>query len=231
MGRIFVSFFSLFSCSRKLSCLCFFFLHLIDCGFFKSFLNLIGVDRFFVLIFRFVLQFFCDFSVAFFFFITFFHFFHFWDCRICCDHLNVWGFFVFNIVFLLLSTSLSFFQVFFLLFCFNFYVKEDNMFYIHFQRGSLQQWIRAKGSSKSFLTKAPTPPWHHWEQSTLFSIFLAFFIYLCIYMFIHILKLHFLPFYIGLLFFWVFIFFFLACFLIEIMNQIKLKNKAWKKNA
>lgn len=46
-------------------------------------------------------------------------------------------------------------------------------------------------------------------------------------MFIHILKLHFLPFYIGLLFFWVFFYiFFLSLFLIEIMNQIKLKNKA-----
>lgn len=44
-------------------------------------------------------------------------------------------------------------------------------------------------------------------------------------MFIHILKLHFLPFYIGLLFFWVF-YFFLSLFLFEIINQIKLKNKA-----
>lgn len=66
----------------------------------------------------------------------------------------------------------------FLLFCFHFYFKEDNKFYIHFQRGSPQQWIRAKGSSKSFLTKAPTPPWHHWEQSTHFFPFFWLFFYL-----------------------------------------------------
>lgn len=116
-------------------------------------------------------------------------FFLFWDCRICCDHLNV-GIFssmLFSLSFLLPSFI---FQVFFS-FVSIFIFKEDNMFYIHFQRGSLQQWIRAKGSSKSFLTKAPTPPWHHWEQSTLFSIFLAFFfnlfyVYICVH---HIRKL------------------------------------------
>lgn len=125
----------------------------------------------------------------------------------------VLGIFCFQYCFSFTFNFPLFFQVFFLLFCFNFYVKEDNMFYIHFQRGSPQQWIRAKGSSKSFLTKAPTPPWHHWEQSTLFSIFLAF-LYLFMYIYVHSYTwVAFLPFYIDLLFFWVFFkFFFLSLF-------------------
>lgn len=168
------------SCSRNYR-VCVFFSSSDWLWIFKSFLNLLGVDRFFVLIFRFVLQFFL------WFFFSFHHFFSFFPF-LRLSHL-LWSFecvgdfFCFQYCFsLLLSTSLSFFKFFF--FCFNFYVKEDNVFYIHFQRGSPQQWIRAKGSSKSFLTKAPTPPWHHWEQSTLFSIFLAFF-YLFMYIYVH----------------------------------------------
>lgn len=166
----------------KLSCLCFFSSSSDWLWIFKSFLNLLGVDRFFVLIFRFVLQFF--FVIFQWFFHHFFSFFPF----LRLSHL-LWSFecvgdfFVFNIVFLFYFQLPSLFSSFFFL-CFNFYVKEDNVFYIHFQRGSPQQWIRAKGSSKSFLTKAPTPPWHHWEQSTLFSIFLAFF-YLFMYIYVH----------------------------------------------
>lgn len=138
------------------------------------------------------------------------------------------GFFVFNIVFLLaFNFPLSFFMFFF--FCFNFYVKEDNMFYIHFQRGSPQQWIRAKGSSKSFLTKAPTPPWHYWEQSTLFSIFLAFFIYLCIIYVDSHTYVAFLPFYIGLLFFWVFFYFFFLC-LFSHWNYVSNQNEKQSMN-
>lgn len=164
----------------KLSCLCFFSSSSDWLWIFKSFLNLLGVDRFFVLIFRFVLQFF----LWFFFFSSLFFIFSIFETVASVVIIWMcWGFFCFQYCFsLLLSTSLSFFKFFF--FCFNFYVKEDNVFYIHFQRGSPQQWIRAKGSSKSFLTKAPTPPWHHWEQSTLFSIFLAFF-YLFMYIYVH----------------------------------------------
>lgn len=69
--------FSLFFLAPENYRVCVFFLHLIDCGFFKSFLNLIGVDRFFVLIFRFVLQFFLWFFSGFFLFHHFFSFFPF----------------------------------------------------------------------------------------------------------------------------------------------------------
>lgn len=106
----------LFSCSRNYR-VCVFFSSSDWLWIFKSFLNLLGVDRFFVLIFRFVLQFFLWFFSGF--FITFFHFFHFWDCRICCDHLNVLGIFMFSILFFSFTFNLPlFFQVFFLLFQF-----------------------------------------------------------------------------------------------------------------
>lgn len=153
----------------------------------------------------------------------FFIFSIFWDCRICCDHLNVWGFFVFQYcLFFFYFNFPLFFQVFFFCFVAIFMSKKIICFIFIFRGGSPQQWIRAKGSSKSFLTKAPTPPWHHWEQSTLFSIFLAFFIYLCIYMFIHILKLHFYHFIEVYYFFGFFYIFFLSLF------QLKLKKQSMK---
>lgn len=49
-GAMGIIYFLLILLLPKLSCL-FFFVFLIDCGFSKSFLNLLGVDRFFVLIF------------------------------------------------------------------------------------------------------------------------------------------------------------------------------------
>lgn len=147
----------------------------------------------------------------------------------------MWEFF--NIVlFLLFFATLSLFFKLFLLVCFNFYFfKEDNMFYIHFQRGSPQQWIRAKGSSKSFLTKAPTPPWHHWEQSTHFFPFfwLFYLFYTCIYVFIIYLSCFFTilcRFTIFLGFFYIF-FSLLDLFLVEIVYQINSNKRAWKKNA
>lgn len=110
-----------------------------------------------------------------------------------------------------LISSYVFTTLFFLLFSFVsiFIFKEDNMFYIHFQRGSPQQWIRAKGSSKSFLTKAPTPPWHHWEQSTHFFHFFGF-------LYFHYIRrlhfYHFIRFTIFLYFYIVFFFLAWLCF-------------------
>lgn len=138
----------------------------------------------------------------------------------------MWGLFVFNIVFLLLSTSLSFFKFFFFCFVSIFMSKKIICFIFIFRGDRLSNGFAQKAPARVFLQKLQRRHGTTESNRHFFPFFWLFYIYLCIYMFIHILKLHFLPFYIGLLFFWVFYIFFLSLFLIEIMNQIKLKNKA-----
>lgn len=156
-------------------------------------------------------------------FITFFSFF---SSFFRLSHL-LWSFECGDFVsFTFLLPSFFFQVVSFVLFQFLFF-KEDNMFYIHFQRGSPQQWIRAKGSSKSFLTKAPTPPWHHWEQSTLFFPFFWLFIlfyFMCIYVVFSIyLSCFFTILYRFTIFLGFYIFFFFAWFVSQwncVSNQL-----------
>lgn len=131
-----------------------------------------------------------------------------WFISMCCGDFCLISSYVFTTLFFLLFSFVSIFIF-----------KEDNMFYIHFQRGSPQQWIRAKGSSKSFLTKAPTPPWHHWEQSTHFFHFFGF-LY-----FHYIRRLHFYHF----IRFTIFLYFYIVFFSCLIVFQINYNNEARRK--
>lgn len=215
-----------------ISCLCFFFFFSLIVAF-QVLPQFARCRSIFCLNF---LDLFCSFFVIFsgFSIHHFFFLFYFFRLSHLLWFIWMWGFFQYCFVSFTFCYPLFFQVVSFVLFQFLFF-KEDNMFYIHFQMGSPQQWIRAKGSSKSFLTKAPTPPWHHWEQSTHFFHFFGFFIYfMCIYVFIIYLGCFFTILYRFTIFlgFFNIYFFLLDLFLVEIVYQINYtEKKTRKKNA
>lgn len=142
------------------------------------------------------LDLFCSFFVIFSGFSSFHHFFFFFFSFFRLSHL-LWSFkcgdflyFQCCFVSFTFCYPLSFFQVFFCFVSIFMFSKKIICFIFIFRGDRLSNGFAQKGSSKSFLTKAPTPPWHHWEQSTLFSIFLAFsFYFMCIYVCVFIIYL------------------------------------------
>lgn len=169
----------------KLSCLCFFSSSSDWLWIFKSFLNLLGVDRFFVLIFRFVLQFF----LWFFFFSSLFFIFSIFET--VASVVIIWmcgDFFVFNIVFLFYFQLPSLFSSFFS-FVSIFMSKKIMCFIFIFRGDRLSNGFAQKAPARVFLQKLQRRHGTTESNRHFFPFFWLFFIYLCIYMFIHILKL------------------------------------------
>lgn len=166
----------------KLSCLCFFsssdWLWI-----FKSFLNLLGVDRFFVLIFRFVLQFF--FVIFQWFFHHFFSFFPF----LRLSHL-LWSFecvgdfFVFNIVFLFYFQLPSLFSSFFS-FVSIFMSKKIMCFIFIFRGDRLSNGFAQKAPARVFLQKLQRRHGTTESNRHFFFHFFGFFLYLFMYIYVH----------------------------------------------
>lgn len=132
---------------------------------------MLGVDRFFVLIFRFVLQFFCDFQRIF--FITFFLLF-FETVASVVIHFNVlWGF--------LLDFFVRFhyplFLAFFLLFQFLF-SKKIICFIFIFRGDHLSNGFAQKAPARVFLQKLQRRHGITESNRHIFSIFLAFYIFI-----------------------------------------------------
>lgn len=168
----------------------FFFLHLIDCGFFKSFLNLLGVDRFFVLIFRFVLQFF--FVIFQWFFSSLFFIFSIFETVASVVIIWMCGDFLFSILFFFYLQLPSLFSSFFF-FCFvSIFMSKKIICFIFIFRGDhLSNGFAQKAPARVFLQKLQRRHGTTESNRHFFPFFWLFYIYLCIYMFIHILELHF----------------------------------------
>lgn len=166
------------------------------------------------------MQFFCDFQWFFISFlsITFFllFFFLFWDCRICCDHLNV-GIFssmLFSLTFLLPSFI---FQVFFLLFQFLF-SKKIICFIFIFRGDRFSNGFAQKAPARVFLQKLQRRHGTTESNQHFFPFFWLFFLiyFMCIYVFIIYVSCFFTILYRFTIFLWFFIYFF---FLLDLFSR------------